>query len=159
MADYLVTKSNIEEATELVASHIDKILEEGGEAKVAVTKKSNGTWPMLKLWRAWMKQICDHLNRNGRYMPLYIDANGVAQGRRPMTPDDCHEAYSHLALGSNDNGVRFSWALSEGDNVASTGQRLRAMDKIWLWALEEGIPLINPQDSEYNKMQDRANGQ
>lgn len=157
MADYIITKSNIEEATEMVASHIDRILEEGGEAKVVVTKKSNGTWTMLKLWRKWMSQICDHLNANGRYMPLYIDANGVAHGRRPMKPQDCHEAYTHLALGCDENFNRLSWALSEGDNLASTGQRLRAMDKIWLWALEEGIPLINPQDSEYNQMQDRSN--
>jgi hypothetical protein len=156
VAEYLINKSNIEEATIAVADHIDKVLADGGEAKVVVTKKSNGTWPMLKLWRAWMKQICDHLNANGRYMPLYIDANGIAQGKRPMTPEDCHHAYSHLALGSDENGNRLSWALSDGDNIADTGQRLRAMDKIWLWATGEGIPLINPQDSEYNKIQDKC---
>ena len=152
MAEYLIDSTNLAEIT-TIADEIDAITDAGGQARVKVTTASKGTWPMLKLWRAWMNQICEHLNERGRYMPLYFDENGVPHGKRPMNPQDCHEAYSHLALGCDETGKRLSWALSDGKSIASTGQRVIAMDKVWDWAMGEGIPLINPQDSEYRKNQ------
>ena len=162
MSEYLIDKSNIEKDFATLADEVDMIIDAGGQARVKLTKASSGTWPMLKLWRKWMDQIANHMNNRGRSMPLYIDENGKPQGRRPMTGDDCHHAYTHLALGCDENGVRLSWALSEAGSdekrVASTGERLRAMEKIWFWAMNEGIPLINPENTEYRKLQDQQNG-
>ena len=137
------------------------IIEKGKKARVTVTAANTGTISMLRQWRAWMNQIAIYLNERGRYMPLYINERGEPKGKRPMNGEDCHQVYTHLALGCDDDGVRLSWAMSEsgsnGKRVATTGQRLRAMDKIWHWAMDEGIPLSNPQNSEYRKLTDETN--
>ena len=161
MAKLEINSANAETERPKLDDGIQAIIDAGGTATVVFTKKNNGTLPMLKLWRMWMSQICDVLNSRGRYMPLYIDENGKAHGKRPMKPEDCHHAYTHLAMGCDENGVRLSWALSDsgssGGRLASTGERLLAMDKIWNWAMGEGIPLVNPENSEYSKLQEEQN--
>ena len=156
MAKYEVNPHNFEQDFGPALDEAMDLADKDYVVSVEVKRKNNGTWPMLKLWRAWMSQVCDYMNVNGNTMPLYFTKDGQPVGKRAMTPDDCHEAFTHLMLGCDDNGVRLSWALSEagadGKQIADTGQRLRAMDKMWMLGVEKGIPLINPQDSEYNKL-------
>ena len=161
MTQYTVSNSNAEQMGAAIIDEIQAIIDNDREANVTITTKNNGTLPMLKLWRAWMGQIADFMNKRGRRMPLYMDENGNPKGERLMTGDDCHHAYTHLAMGCDENGVRLSWAMSDGGSsggrLATTGERLRAMDVIWQWAMGEGIPLVNPENSEYRKLQEEQN--
>ncbi len=161
MADeFILNRANEGEQYPRLAESIEKILSGDGQAKVTVTRKNNGTLPMLKLWRAWMKQMCEYMNANGNTMPLYYTKAGEPVGKRPMTPEDCHHAFTYLCMPCDENGERLSWALSEaGSNkkrVASAGERLRAMDRMWMIGVDKAIPLINPQDSEYNKLKQES---
>ena len=161
MTQYTVSNSNAEQMGAAIIDEIQAIIDNDREANVTITTKSNGTLPMLKLWRMWMSQIADFMNKRGRRMPLYMDEDGNPKGERLMTGDDCHHAYTHLAMGCDEEGVRLSWAMSDsgssGGRLATTGERLRAMDVIWQWAMGEGIPLVNPENSEYRKLQDKQN--
>lgn len=161
MTQYTVSNSNAEQMGAAIIDEIQAIIDNDREANVTITTKNNGTLPMLKLWRAWMGQIADFMNKRGRRMPLYMDEEGNPKGERLMTGDDCHHAYTHLAMGCDENGVRLSWAMSDGGSsggrLATTGERLRAMDVIWQWAMGEGIPLVNPENSEYRKLQEEQN--
>lgn len=161
MAELEINSGNAETEGPKLIDGIQAIIDGGGTARVVFTKKNNGTLPMLKLWRMWMGQIADFMNKRGRRMPLYMDEDGNPKGERLMTGDDCHHAYTHLAMGCDENGVRLSWAMSDGGSsggrLATTGERLRAMDVIWQWAMGEGIPLVNPENSEYRKLQEEQN--
>ena len=161
MTQYTVSNSNAEQMGAAIIDEIQAIIDNDREANVTITTKNNGTLPMLKLWRMWMSQISDFMNKRGRRMPLYMDENGNPKGERLMTGDDCHHAYTHLAMGCDEKGVRLSWAMSDGGSsggrLATTGERLRAMDVIWQWAMGEGIPLVNPENSEYRKLQEEQN--
>jgi hypothetical protein len=137
---------------------VDMVCENEGGVKMTITRAGKRSLSMLKLWRLWMIPMCEYMNNNGNRMPLYFKADGTPVGSRAMTVDDCHHAFSALCLGCDENGVRLSWAFSEdgadGKRRATTGERLRAMDKLWLVAFEKGIPLQDPSDSEYRKLKD-----
>ena len=100
--------------------------------RVVITKKSNGTLPMLSLWRLWMKEIAIYQAKRGATMPITVPSlgvNGVLEnkviGSRPFDEKDAHEAYSALCLGSDETGNRYSWAVNsdeyQGRKVASIG--------------------------------------
>ncbi len=160
MAKLEINSANVETERPKLDDGIQAIIDAGGTASVVFTKKNNGTLPMLRLWRMWMKQMCEYMNANGNTMPLYYTKSGEPFGTRPMTPEDCHHAFTYLCMPCDESGERLSWALSEaGSNkkrVASTGERLRAMDRMWMIGVDKAIPLINPQDSEYNKLKQES---
>lgn len=157
-SEFIITKSTTDREYEQLVRAIDEITEAGGSARITVARMNNGTMPMLKLWKAWMRQFTEWMNANGNTMPLYFTAEGKPVGQRPMTEDDAHHAFTHLCLGCDENGTRLSWALGgkeyQGRRVATLGEKLRAMDKLWELAADRGIPLINPQDSEYRRLKD-----
>ena len=154
--EQVINQSNIAKEVRRLGQEIDQIVEAGGEARVITTKKSNGTIPLLKLWRMWMKDIASYLASQGRKMPLGMDKDGNWYGSRPYEPNDAHEAYSYLCLGCDEFGVRYSWVVNsdefEGRTAAPLGVRLRAMDKLYKHAMEEGIKLRIPKNTEYEEL-------
>lgn len=116
---------------------------------------STGTWPMLKTWRKWCSEVALHMASGGAWMPLFPNCvNGESKGKRPFNADDAHISFTHMFLGSNDDGVRYSWGLSKKDNieVAPKSRRLYAMDKMVEWCAREGIKITIPNNSEFRKL-------
>ncbi|EGQ8036378.1 hypothetical protein NU208_001226 [Vibrio parahaemolyticus] len=137
--------------------------------RVQITKKNNGTLPMLKLWRMWMADIAKFQVRRGATIPILApqtNANGVIEwkaiGERPYNENDAHEAYTYLLLGCDERGVRYSWAVHtdnyEGRKVASLSRKLHAMQKFHQFCIEHSIPIRIPERSEYQELQDKQNG-
>lgn len=127
--------------------------------KLVFTRKSNGTLPMLKLWRMWMSDIADFKAARGSVMPLYYNEQGNPIGERKFNAHDAHEAYTYLCLGCDSEGNRYSWALSgdkyDNRKVADLGQRLRAMQKFHEHCLEHSIPIRIPERNEYSELIER----
>lgn len=130
------------------------------------TEKNNGTLPMLKLWRLWMKDIAEFQRNRGAQMPIfapYLSADGGLMnkviGYRAFNENDAHEAYTTLCLGTDENGFRLSWAVNsdeyEGRKVASIGQKLHAMQKFHQFCLEKGIKITIPEQCEYRDLCDK----
>ena len=159
MAEFIANRSNLNIESGKMADELERIISEGGEAKAVITRKSNGTIPMLRLWRMWMRDVAIHMAKRGRTMPMYIDEKGVNRGKRPFNENDAHVAYSHLCLGCDEIGNRLSWCVKsdeyEGRKAASIGQKVKALDKIYQFAMEEGIKLRIPSNTEYQKLKDK----
>ncbi len=137
--------------------------------RAVITVKNNGTLPMLRVWRMWMADIAKWQVRNGAKMPIHApqtQPDGSIEweviGYRPYNEDDAHEAYTHLLLGCDSRGVRYSWAVGkdvhEGRKVASISRKLHAMQMLHQFCIEKGIPIRIPRDSEYQELQDKQNG-
>lgn len=150
--DVVINKSNIVEQFKAFGNEVDQILESGGQARVVVTKKNNGTLPMLKLWWAWMGILGPWMAQNGATMPLCIK-DGKPWGSRQFDAHDCHELFCHSFMPVDEMGKRYSWVLNKdannGRKAADIGMRLRCMDQMLEWATERGIALPVPEQSEY----------
>lgn len=161
MQEFLL--SNTDDLTQITSYVFDHFESDGKPLRVQITQKNNGTIPMLKLWRMWMSEIARYKADRGATMPLYFDSEGNAVGQRKFNANDAHEAYTHLCLGSDENGVRYSWAVNsdeyEGRKVASIGQKLHAMQKFHQHCIEHGVPITIPDNSEYKQLQDKQDGQ
>lgn len=129
--------------------------------KGVFTQKSNGTISMLKLWKMWMFDIATYKAARGAVMPLYIDEQGKAIGKRKFNEKDAHEAYTYLCLGCDERGVRYSWAVNtdkyEDRVAADLGQRLRAMQKFHEHCIEHAVPLRIPERNEYSDLMEKQN--
>lgn len=150
--DIIISKGNLRAGFEQLGDEVDRILSENGQARIQVTKKNNGTLPMLKLWRMWMGVLGPWMASNGATMPLCMK-NGVPWGSRPFNADDAHELFSSQFMAVDAYGERYSWVLNRDENngrkAASIGQRLRCMEQMQEWAIERGINLPVPERSEY----------
>jgi hypothetical protein len=124
------------------------------EVEVSVADGNPGSWPMLKTWRKWMDETAREMSRRGCTMPLYTDSKGVSHGTRPFKADDAHDLFTSTYLGTDEQGRRKTWSLTDKrDEVqASKGDRLWAMDMHVQWCLERGIKLTIPSNSEYRKL-------
>lgn len=118
--------------------------------------ESTGTIPMLRTWRGWMGQTAQHMAAAGCFMPLYIDSQGVARGRRAFNGDDCHDLFTSRWLGVDEQGRRYSWSMSSNPEliVAPKFLRLHAMNLHLEWSTERGIKLTIPRNSEFQKLQE-----
>lgn len=129
--------------------------------KLTATQKSNGTIPMLKVWRMWMQDIAAYKASRGSVMPLYIDEQGNPIGERKFNADDAHEAYTYLCLGCDERGVRYSWAVNTDkyqDRVAADlGKKLRAMQKFHEHCIEHAVPIRIPERNEYSDLIEQQN--
>lgn len=124
-------------------------------AKVA--DQNTGTVPMLRTWRMWMRQTADWMAWQGAKMPLCYDKQGNPWGERAFNENDAHELFTHKWLGSDENGIRYSWRMRGEDAAGSTpapkSKRLWAMECHEAWATDRGIKLTIPDDSEYRNLQ------
>lgn len=153
-----------------VASYVcDHFESSNNPLKVAITKRNNGTMPMLALWRMWMADIAKYQAERGATMPILAPKSNPDGsigwkriGSRPFNEIDAHEAYTMLCLGCDERGVRYSWAVKsdtyDGRKVADIGRKLHAMQKFHQFCIERGIPIRIPHDTEYQQLQDKQNG-
>jgi hypothetical protein len=125
------------------------------EVEVTVADGNPGSWPMLKTWMKWMSETAAHMSAQGCTMPLYIDSKGNHHGKRAFEQRDAHDLFTSLYLGTDEDGRRKTWSLTDkdGEIQASKGDRLHAMDQHVQWCAERGIKLTIPTNSEYRKLQ------
>lgn len=123
----------------------------GKVMRCEVKNESTGTVPMLRTWRGWMAETARHMAAMGCVMPLYIDSKGVPHGTRPFNADDAHELFTIQWLGCDEDGRRYSWAISNNPDVtvAPKSKRLYAMDKHVQFCAERGIKITIPRNGEY----------
>lgn len=150
MKDYLLTKSN----AELFFYDIRAELEASSELVVTTQEAKVGKWGMTRLWRSWMARTAEFMASNGVTMPLMIDKYGVIYKTRPFNERDAHELFTGQWLGVDDKGDRLSWSKQGRDGMrqATKGERYYALNRHELWALEKGLVLFKPRDSEYEQM-------
>lgn len=139
--------------------YIRELMKEHPVMLVTAKDATTGNWSMSRLWRAWMKTTADFMAFNGCTMPLMISAKGEPYGSRKFDENDAHELFTSRWLGTDENGKRLSWSRSGRDDMrpATKGERFHALQQHEQWAIEKGIILINPIDSEYRKMEEEQN--
>jgi len=129
-------------------------LEQGTILELKAVEQSTGTVPMLRTWRGWMGEVAQHMAHKGCTMPLYIDGDGDPHGTRPFNADDSHELFTLKFLGTDEKGARLSWSMSKSGEteLAPKSRRLYAMQKLEVWATENGIPIRIPKKCEYRDL-------
>lgn len=160
-SEFIISRKSADVDYTHLSEAIELILDEGKEVKVVVTKKNNGTIPMLKTWRMWMATVADWMANNGATMPLCLDKEGKVYGSRPFEAEDAHELFCFQFM-PVENGVRKSWAINSdknGNKVAATiGEKLHAMERMQQWAVERGINLYAEENSEFMKTKNETVG-
>ena len=151
MKGYPLTIHNLQE----FVLELQKELESSKVVMVNTADPKLGRWGMARLWRSWIASVSDVMAGRGVTMPLMINADGSFHGARAFTAEDGHALFSSHYLGSDSNGRRLSWAKSskDGSTIASKGQRFHALQKLEHFAIEKGIILIKPQDSEFSRLE------
>jgi hypothetical protein len=149
MKDFQLTKFNLDALDDLILAE----LEEHGTVIVSSQPASVGKWGMAKLWRSWMAPTAAFMVSQGVTMPLYFLKNGTPFGSREFNAYDAHELFTHQWLGADADGNRLSWSKAgrEGMRAATKGERFHAMLRHEEWALNKGIQLMKPRDSDFAK--------
>ncbi len=147
MKNYNLSLENFPEFIELIQGE----LSESKIISVSTAGGSTGKWGMARLWRAWMDSTGKFMAGNGSKMPLMIGKDGNPWGEREFNRDDAHALFTAHWLGEDNQGNRLSWSRKgrDGMRAASKGERFHALRQHEAWAVEKGIILINPRDSEY----------
>ena len=153
--DYQLTSYNLHE----LFTEIQKHLEHQPFLLVNVQNPKIGKWGMAKLWRSWMGTTAEFMAANGAKMPLMIKADGSWYGERAFSANDAHELFTSQWLGLDADGTRLSWAKSphSGMRTATRGERFNALRRHEEWALNKGIKLWIPRESEYSELQKQQN--
>jgi len=156
MKDLMVGKHNIDQ---LILS-IGKELESNSVLLVTTQNPHIGKWGMARLWRSWMEPTAAYMRRNKITMPMYVGMKGDQHGEREFNANDAHEAFTVHWLGVDKDGQRLSWSKSGRDDMraATKGERFMAMLKHEDWAVEKGIVLYKPRDSEYSALKTEHDG-
>ena len=155
MKEYQLTRHNLAQIIPLLEAE----LEEFPVLLVSTQSPVVGKWGMAKLWRAWMATTAQFMAANGVTMPLMVSVDGADYGTRPFGPEDAHQLFTCQWLGVDQDGTRLSWAKAGHDDMraATKGERFMAMMKHENWAVERGINIFKPRDSEYQQLQDEQN--
>ena len=151
MQDYQLTEYNLPE----YIIYLQEMLKETPVILMSGKDANTGKWGMSRLWRSWMSTTADFMAGNGVTQPLYIDSKGNFHGKRPFNKEDAHELFTYNWMGTDSDGRRLSWAKKDSKErrAATKGERYHAMKLHEQWAIEKGIILINPIDSEYRELQ------
>jgi hypothetical protein len=150
MKDYQVAKHSLP----LFMRELERELDEHTFLLVSTQDPRTGKWGMARLWRMWMNTTGEWMAGRGATMPLCLK-DGKPWGERAFTPEDAHELFTAQWLGLDADGTRLSWSKSgrDGMRAATKGERFIAMQRHENWALEKGITLFQPRDSEYRQLQ------
>lgn len=155
MKDFQLSKHNINLLFEVLTTE----LETAPLIVVSSQNASTGKWGMARLWRAWMSSTAKWMAKNGATMPLCLDKEGKNYGTRPFNASDSHELFTAQWLFVDGEGTRLSWAKDphDGMRTATKGERFMGMVRHEQWALERGIMLFKPRDSEYSELENEDN--
>lgn len=159
MTQYTVSNANAERVGTAIIDEIQSIIDNDREAKVVVTKKSNGTLSLDRHWRALMAQSAEIMQSYGVTM-RFQSKKGLGAFERPFTPEDAHDLFTYQFMPIGENGQRKSWSKGgrDGMEVADTGERCRALEQLYAYWMEKGHSLERFRDSEYEKLQEVQNG-
>jgi len=154
MKDFQLSKHNINSLFE----ELSKELETAPLIVVSSQNASTGKWGMARLWRAWMSSTATWMAKNGAKMPLCLRKSGENYGTRPFNSNDAHELFTSQWLMVDETGTRLSWAKDphDGMRTATKGERFICMVRHEQWALERGIMLFKPRDSEYSELENKG---
>ena len=147
--DYQLTTNTVSGFFEEVQKH----LVHNPVLVVNVQNPSTGKWGMARLWRSWMATTAEFMAAGGCKMPLMIGRDGKWHGEREFNNNDAHELFTSQWMGVDEQGSRLSWAksASNGARVATKGERFNALRRHEEWALNKGIKLWIPRESEYKE--------
>tara|TARA_Y100001960_G_C14618017_1_gene799247 strand:- start:406 stop:861 length:456 start_codon:yes stop_codon:yes gene_type:complete len=119
--------------------------------KCTITVKATRTTSMNALWRGkWMYETAEWMNNQGVTIEVK-NAKGEVISRRPVQHTDAHEMFVMHWLGCDDKGLR------ELTRDMQKGRMLYMMDKHSHWAVEKGLLLTYPSDSEYADLMNNQN--
>lgn len=148
--EFIISTDNESELIPALGRAIDGILDSDGQAKITVTKKSTRTLSMNALWRGkWMYETADWMNNQG-VMIETKNVHGKVINKRHVTHNDAHEMFVMHWLGCDDENSR------ELTRDMQKGRMLYLMNKHQEWALEKGLMLTYPSDSEFSKLNEQT---
>lgn len=155
MKDFQLSKHNLDSLFE----EFSKELEKAPLIVVSSQSASTGKWGMARLWRSWMSTTADWMAKNGARMPLCLNKAGINYGTRSFNKNDAHEMFTAMWMLVDADGTRLSWAKKSHDGMraATKGERFLAMWKHEQYAIDRGILLFKPKDSEYSKLEEEQN--
>jgi|TARA_R110000851_G_scaffold118864_1_gene246382 hypothetical protein len=151
MKDYQLTKVNMSEFINSIYAQLDE-----NPVLIVTAQTGNvGKWGMAKLFRAWMTTTAEFMAARGVTMPLMVKSGGGTFGTREFNATDAHELFTNQWLGVDENGLRLSWSKvgRDGMRPATKAERYYALNRHEVWAMEKGLMLFKPRDSEYEIMQ------
>lgn len=147
-ATFACDENSIPQMVEFIKSAFPKF--SSGRVRVEVKDADSSTQGMKGLWRTWMAETSKWMAEQGATMPLYYRPNGEPFGKRPFNKDDAHECFMRTWGGVDVEGDR------EHQEKVGKGEMLHIMTKHEAWAVEKGISLTIPQDSQYMQMREAA---
>tara|TARA_B100001057_G_scaffold500516_1_gene616033 strand:+ start:1999 stop:2454 length:456 start_codon:yes stop_codon:yes gene_type:complete len=119
--------------------------------KGVFTIKATRTTSMNALWRGkWMHETAEWMRNQGVTIEVK-NAKGEVISKRPVEHTDAHEMFVMHWLGCDDKGLR------ELTRDMQKGRMLYMMDKHSHWAVEKGLLLTYPKDSEYADLMEKQN--
>ena len=149
MKEFLV--NSIDDLDQVSGYTCDHFEEGGGALRFQVTNHATRTLSMNRLWRGkWMYETAEWMNNQGVKIEIK-NSKGDVIHTRPVEHSDAHEMFVMHWLGFDDKGLR------ELTRDMQKGRMLYMMDKHSAWAIEKGLLLTYPSDSEYNKLQEQQN--
>ena len=152
---------SMRELRAIVTTEIDKlqVLKPGAKVLVKISSGEVGPMTMLNLWMSWMGTTAEFMAAAGCVMPLMIKTDGEHYGQRAFNKNDAHELFTARWLGTDAGGHRLSWSKkgSVDSRPADKGERFNALQQHEAWASERGIKLLNPRDSQYNRLLKESN--
>ena len=156
MKDFMLSKHNLDQLVDFLSEE----LESTPIVLVSTQNPRTGKWGMARLWRLWMEPTAKYMRKNGASMPAYIDADGNPHGTRDFNAEDAHQAFTAHWMGTEENGDRLSWSKAgrDGMRAATKGERFMAMMKHEDWAIQKGIVLFKPRNSEYARLNTAHDG-
>lgn len=150
MADeFIISRDNEDREYPRLAESIEKILSDGGQAKVTVAKKCTRTLSMNRLWRRWMQETAQWMNNQGATIEIK-NKKGQVINKRSVNAQDAHEMFVMHWLGLSEENER------ELTRDMQKGRMLYMMDKHSEWAIEKGLLLMYPSDCEYSKLKQQT---
>lgn len=129
-------------------------LKPGDEVRVKISSGETGPMTMLNLWMSWMGTTGEYMAAQGCVMPLMLREDGTHYGQRKFSKADAHDLFTVRWLGNDAKGNRLSWSRKGTDDSrpADKGERFLALQRHEEWAINRGIKLLNPRDSEYRRL-------
>ena len=153
MSEYQFDRATLISSMQQLSNDIYQLVDSGERVKVKVTKQSNGTLSLDRHWRALMAESAKIMADRGVVMQ-YKSPKGEGSFSRPINADDCHDLFTSQFLPLSSNGKRKSWSKQGRDkmDVADTGERCQALEKLYAFWLERGINLSRYENSEYENI-------
>lgn len=156
MSEYQFDRATLVKSMQQLSGEVYELVDSGERVKVKVTRQSNGTLSLDRHWRALMAESAKLMAERGVTMQ-FKSPKGEGSFSRPINSDDCHELFTSQFVPLSSNGKRKSWSKSGRDkmDVADTGERCQALERLYAFWMERGINLSRYEDSEYEKIKEQ----